>query len=405
MTPSVLLNALSIAVSEIGRNVGRAMLTALGVLIGVAAVIAMVGLGEGATASIEGDLASIGNNLLIVNPGTGSGQTMRTQAPPFTERDAQAIASQVPHVVYAAPTSTVPGVVGFGSNEARTMVYGTTPDWFEVLGRDIERGRMPTPAEARSGAAVCVLGPTVRDALFGGETALGARIRIDTMSCEVIGITAAKGANTMGMDQDDLLVVPLATVHRRLLGRTDVASIFVSVDHPDHIDAAKHVLAELLRERRHLAQNSSDNFSITDTREMATMVAGITGLLTAFLAAVAGVSLLVGGIGIMNIMLVSVTERTREIGIRMAVGALERDVLLQFLAEAAMISTLGGLFGVILGIAGAAVGAAWLGVAFVPNPLVIVLAVAFSALVGVVFGYYPARRGARMEPIDALRHT
>jgi putative ABC transport system permease protein len=404
MSPSVLWNAFIIAATEIRRNLTRAMLTALGVLIGVGAVIAMVGLGEGATASIQSDLASIGNNMLIVTASTGS-QQMRTQTPPFTERDAEAIRTQVPHVLHVAPATQVPATIAYGSAEVQTRVHGSTAAWFDVLERSIAQGRLPSEAEEKAGAGVCVIGATIQNALFDSESPLGAQIRVDSMSCQVIGIIEAKGANTMGMDQDDMVVAPLATVQRRLMGRNDVTSIFVSADHADHIDAAKVDIIRLMRQRRRLGPNSSDNFSITDTREMASMVTGITSLLTAFLGAVAGVSLLVGGIGIMNIMLVSVTERTREIGIRMAVGALERDVLTQFLVEAALISTLGGILGVILGLLGAFVGAKALGVGFVVNLPVTLGAVLFSALVGLGFGFYPARRAARMEPIDALRHT
>jgi len=404
MSPSVVWNALVIAATEIRRNLTRAMLTALGVLIGVAAVIAMVGLGEGATASIQDDLASIGNNMLIVSASTGS-QQMRTQTPPFSERDADAIRAQVPNVLHVAPANQVPATVAYASSEVQTRVHGTTASWFRVLERAIDQGRLPTEAEEKSGAAVCVIGATIQRALFGAESPLGAQIRVETMSCQVIGTIRAKGANTMGMDQDDMVVAPLATVQRRLIGGADVTSIFVSADHADHIDRVKSDLERLMRQRRRLGPNSSDNFSITDTREMASMVSGITGLLTAFLGAVAGVSLIVGGIGIMNIMLVSVTERTREIGIRMAVGALERDVLTQFLVEAALISTLGGILGVWFGILGAFIGAKALGVGFVLNLPVTLGAVLFSALVGLGFGFYPARRAARMEPIDALRHT
>lgn len=396
---------LRIAVAEIRRNFTRSILTALGILIGVGAVIAMVGVGQGATAAITDDLSSIGSNLLVAMPGTGKGPAPRTPAPAFTTRDATAIEGQIAHVVGVAPTTTVPATVVAGSEELTTSITGSTRAWFAVMDRHVADGRLPTEGEERAGAAVCVLGASVADTLFGGENPVGADIRMASTSCEVIGVVQAKGANTMGMDQDDFVYTPLSTAQRRLAGTSDVASIYVSVDRADHIDRAKADLEALLRQRRHIAEGSTDNFQIHDTREMAQMVTGVTSTLTAFLGAVAGISLLVGGIGIMNIMLVSVTERTREIGIRMAIGAQEHDVMTQFLVEAGLLSALGGVIGVAVGLLGSWSGALAIGVPFVFDPLIVVGAVVFSALVGVAFGWYPARRAAQMEPIDALRHT
>ncbi len=398
-------NALRIAIAEIGRNLTRSLLTALGILIGVAAVIAMVGLGEGTTASIEDDLSAFGNNLLILIPGAGGGPAPRSPAPAFTGRDADAIAAQIPHVRAVAPAATAPATAVYLGEEEVTTVHGSRSAWFEILDWELADGRLPTVGEELSGAAVCVLGEAVRADLFGPESALGAEVRVDNMSCKVIGLLAPKGANTMGMEQDNLIFAPLATVQRRLLGNTDVSTIYITVDHAENIEAVQQSLTALMRQRRNVPANTSDNFSVRDTREMAAMVTGITSVLTLFLGAVAGVSLLVGGIGIMNIMLVSVTERTREIGIRMAIGALEGDVLTQFLVEASMLSAWGGLLGVGLGLLGAWAGSAAMGVPFVFNAPVALGALLFSALVGVLFGWYPARRAARMEPIDALRHT
>lgn len=398
-------NSFRIAISEIARNFTRSVLTALGILIGVAAVIAMVGVGQGATAAITDDLSSIGNNLLILSPGTGRGPSPRTQAPSFTARDAEAIVQQVGHVTAVAPTSTVAATVVVGGEETVTSVQGSTRAWFDVMDRTVANGRMPTLGEERAGAATCVLGASVADELFAGENPVGANIRIASTSCRVVGVTEPKGANMMGMDQDDYVYTSLATVQRRFSGSADVDSIYISVDRTDNIDRVKAEVEALLRQRRNIADNATDNFTVHDTREMAQMVTGVTGTLTAFLGAVAGISLLVGGIGIMNIMLVSVTERTREIGIRMAIGAQERDVLTQFLVEAGLLSALGGVAGVTVGLLGSWVGARLLEVPFVFNLPITLGAVVFSALVGVAFGWYPARRAARMEPIDALRHT
>ncbi|MED5371227.1 MAG: ABC transporter permease [Myxococcota bacterium] len=400
----MLWNALRIALNEIRRNLSRSILTALGILIGVAAVIAMVGIGQGATASVEEDLASMGNNLLSVHPGGGRGPGSRGDAPNFKAKDAEAIYQQVQHVAAVAPVSSTSAQIVYAGEDTTTTVYGSTNPWFEVSNRSVASGRMPTETEQTAGAAVCLIGETTRETLFGGEAALGAKIQVNNMSCTVIGLLEAKGANTMGMDQDDLVFAPLTTVQRRLTGNNEVASIQVSADTSDNISRVQQDVTALMRERRHLPANRSDDFQVHDTREMAQMVSGITTTLTAFLGAVAGVSLLVGGIGVMNIMLVSVTERTREIGIRMAIGALERDVMTQFLVEASLLSAMGGVLGVLLGIGGSYLGAHLLEVPFVFNLPVVLIAVVFSALVGVGFGWYPARRAARMEPIDALRH-
>ncbi len=401
----MIMDILRIAVDELRRNLGRSLLTSLGILLGVGAVIAMVGLGQGATASIESDLASMGPNLLSVQPGArGGGPGNRTPSPPFDARDADAIWAQVDHLAGVAPEVSASATVVRGERQTTTTIRGSTPSWLTVQGWTLGEGRLPTEAETRSGAAVCVLGATPAEDLFDGEVAVGGRILVGRTSCTVIGLLASKGSNTMGMDQDDLVLMPLATVQRRVLGVTTVSSIYMSVDEADQMDGVVDAVTTLMRERRSISPTAEANFHIRDTREMAAQITGITTTMTAFLGAVAGVSLLVGGIGIMNIMLVSVTERTREIGIRMAIGAQEGDVMLQFLVESALLSTLGGSAGVVFGLAGSYVGAQIMGVAFVMNPVVVVIAVGFSGFVGVVFGWVPARRAARMEPIDALRH-
>ncbi len=399
------LNALALAVTELSRNWSRSALTSLGVLIGVAAVIAMVGIGRGATQSIEDDLASMGTNLLMVTSGTGGGPHARVAAPAFDMNDARAIEQQVPYVVAIAPTVNASTTAVSAGVEWQTNITGSTIGYLSVGDWDIAQGRGFTEGEERAGAAVCVIGDTIRDELFDGQDFMGEEIRLGAVSCTIIGLLDAKGENTMGGDQDDLIYVPITFLQRRISGSADIAVIMVSVDEVSHMSAAHDALDLLLRDRRHIISDDTVNFEVRDTREMASMVGGITNLLTAFLAAVAGVSLLVGGIGIMNIMLVSVTERTREIGIRMSIGALEGDVMLQFLVEAVVLSLLGGVSGVILGLGLTAVGSWALDVPFVIEPLIIGLALLFSALMGVGFGWWPARRAARLEPIDALRHT
>ncbi len=400
-----ILNALWLALTELRRNWTRSALTSLGVLIGVAAVIAMVGIGRGATQSIEGDLASMGNNLLMVESGRGGGPQARTAAVPFDLTDAQAIETQVPYLSAVAPVANASTTAVSGGLEWTTTVTGSTSGYLIAADWTIADGRGFTEGEERSGAAVCLIGETLREELFEYQQPLGASVRLGDVSCRVVGLLEAKGENTMGMDQDNVILAPLGLVQRRMLGSTDISTILVSVDEVEHMDMASGSLELLLRKRRHVTSDDTVNFEIRDTREMAARVSGITNLLTAFLAAVAAVSLLVGGIGIMNIMLVSVTERTREIGIRMSIGALEGDVMLQFLVEAVVLSGLGGLAGVLVGIGLTAIGSVALDVPFVIEPVVTSCALIFSALMGVVFGYWPARRAARLEPIDALRHT
>jgi putative ABC transport system permease protein len=268
----------------------------------------------------------------------------------------------------------------------------------------IASGRPFTSGELRAGKAVCLLGATVRQELFGGQVPLGSKIRLGKVSCHVIGLLEAKGQSTMGRDQDDLVLLPLRTLQLRLAGSQDVGLLQVSVRDGASTEKAQRDIARLMRKRRHISPSEDDDFSVRDMKEIAAMLSGTTRVLTALLGAVAAVSLLVGGIGIMNIMLVSVTERTREIGIRLAIGALEREVLTQFLVEAVVLSSFGGLFGIALALA-ASIGLAHvLQVPFVFNPGIVGIAFLFSAAIGVLFGYFPARQAARLDPIDALRH-
>ncbi|MEZ4323269.1 MAG: ABC transporter permease [Myxococcota bacterium] len=400
---SRLMNAFSLALVELRRNWSRSLLTSLGILIGVAAVIAMVGIGRGASASIEEDLSSMGTNLLLVESGVHRGPQARSSARPFQRGDVERIAREVPHLQAVAPTSGTSVTAAYGTVSYDTTVTGSTDDYLIATGWTVSEGRSFTDGEALAGATVCLLGDTVRTELFGDADPIGADVRIGKASCTVIGLLGAKGENTMGMDQDDLVLAPLALVQRRLVGSTDINTIFVSVDDAANTDLALLSLDATLRDLRHVRSDDTVDFTVRDTREMASMLSGITTVLTGFLAAVAGVSLVVGGIGIMNIMLVSVTERTREIGIRMSIGALEGDVMLQFLTEATVLAALGGVLGATLGVAITALGSLALDVPFVVDPVIVLGSVGFSALMGVFFGWMPARRAARLEPIDALR--
>ncbi|MCL7423095.1 MAG: ABC transporter permease [Methylobacter sp.] len=396
--------AFRLAFRELRRNLLRSVLTMLGIIIGVAAVIVLVTLGSGATRQVTEQIASLGSNLLMVSVGKRMGPGQSSSAPAFKLADAEAIAREVPDLVAVAPQASVSSTAIYANQNWGTTVTGSNEQYFTVNNRQIADGRIFTASEARSGAAVCIIGATVRDKLFGAQNPLGARMRLQKLSCEIIGLLAAKGQSSMGSDQDDIVIVPLRTFQRRIAGNNDVRLIQVSARDGASTDAVKLDMRRVLRVRRHLSADQDDNFNVMDMKEIATMLSGTTQILTSLLGAVAAVSLLVGGIGIMNIMLVSVTERTREIGIRLAIGALEKEILLQFLVEAVVLSSTGGLIGIVLALLASRLLATMLQVPWVLNLPIIAVAFAFSASVGVIFGYMPARKAARMDPIEALRH-
>jgi putative ABC transport system permease protein len=401
----MILNAVVLAIREIRRNVLRSSLTALGIIIGVAAVIVMVTLGNGATASVTADIASLGSNQLTVMPGQRRGPGGASDsAKPFRQQDVDILARDVPSITAVAPVSSVGLSAISGSKNRSTTVTGTSNAYFESGNWRLTSGRFFSDSELRAGAAVCVIGETVRKELFGSGDPVGERLRLKSLSCDVIGLLRGKGKNTFGMDRDDTVVIPLRTLQRRLSGNTDIAQIQLSVRDEVSTQKAQQDIYRLMRERRHLSSSDDDDFNIMDQKEIMSTLSGTTRVLTALLAAVAAVSLLVGGIGIMNIMLVSVTERTREIGIRLAIGAFERDVLTQFLVEAMVLSVFGGVIGIAFALIVSALGARALGLPFVLNYGIVALAFTFSAAVGLIFGFFPARRAASLNPIDALRH-
>lgn len=397
-------NALLLALRELRRNVLRSFLTMLGIIIGVAAVIILVTLGGGATKQVTDQISSLGSNLLMVTPGKMMGPGQSSGASPFKWADAQALERDLPYLRAVAPASTSSVTAIYGNSNWTTSVTGSSEAYFNVTNRRIERGRIFTESEARQGAAVCVIGETVRAKLFGSADPIGEKLRLGKLSCEVIGLLEPKGQSTMGQDQDDAVILPLRTFQRRIAGNEDVAIIQVSVNDDVSTDRAKRDIGMLMRERRHLSMNEEDNFNVMDLKEIANMLSGTTRMLTALLSAVAAVSLLVGGIGIMNIMLVSVTERTREIGTRLAIGALEREVLLQFLVEAIVLSSFGGIIGIVFALVTSVALAGLMQMPLVINVASIVTAFLFSAAVGVVFGFFPARKAAQLNPIEALRH-
>ena len=399
------LNTLWLALRAIRRNLMRSVLTTLGIVIGVGAVVTMVTVGNGATRSVQAQIESLGSNLLMIRPGQrlGPGQGA-AGAPPFKLADLQAVATQIGGVAAAAPEVRAGVTVVAEGRNWSTTVTGSNNDYFSASNWKLADGRLFEPAEETAGAAVCVIGATIRRELFGTGDPLGQHLRIRNFSCEVIGLLASKGQAAMGMDQDDLIVVPTATAQRRITGSTRVNSLLISLQPGSDTGRVKKSIGELLRERRKLGPADDDNFNVLDTQQVAETLSGTTRLLTSLLGAVAAVSLLVGGIGIMNIMLVSVTERTREIGLRLAIGAFEREVLAQFLVEAVVLAALGGLVGLVLALLASMGLSALLNVPFEFMPGINLLAFAFSAAIGVVFGYVPARRAARLDPIEALRH-
>ena len=401
----MLLNTLLLALRSIRRNLMRSFLTILGIVIGVSAVITMVTLGNGATLAVQNQISGLGTNLLQIRPGQrmGPGSGGGT-APAFKDVDADAIASQIGGIVAVAPEARSAATLVASGRNWSSSVVGSTNAWLRTGNWAMGSGREFTDDELRAGAAVCIIGETVRRELYGSRSALGEQLRVKKISCEIVGVLASKGQGSFGNDQDDVVLVPLKTLQRRITGNTRVNTLLVSMADGSDATRLKGSLTQLLRERRKLAAGEEDNFNVLDTKQLAEALSGTTKVMTMLLGAVAAVSLLVGGIGIMNIMLVSVTERTREIGLRLAIGALEREVLLQFLIEAVVLSSLGGLIGIVLA-TGASIGlAAVMEVPYLFNPAVNLLSFVFSAGIGVLFGYFPARRAARLDPIEALRH-
>lgn len=400
----MLWDALLLALREIRRNLMRSSLTSLGIIIGVAAVIIMVTLGGGATAQVTSQISGLGSNLIQVMPGqrhAGPGGT-QSSAPAFIADDVEAIRLDISGINPPAPVSTQRTQAIYGSENWPTSVVGSTNAYIDIREWELEYGRRFTSGELRSGKAVCILGNSVRKELFGSLDPLGSTIRLKKLSCRVIGVIRAKGQSTFGIDQDDFVLMPLRTIQRRIAGNSDVDLIYISAIDGFSTEKVKGDIERLLRERRHI--KGDDDFNVMDMKEIIDVLSGTLRILTTLLGAVAAISLLVGGIGIMNIMLVSVTERTREIGIRLAIGALEREVLMQFLVEAVVLSSFGGLIGIVL----AVVISAWLAnillIPFILNLGIILVAFIFSVAVGIIFGYFPALRAAHLDPIDALRH-
>ena len=399
-------NAIILALSAIRRNVMRSVLTVLGVIIGVAAVIAMVTIGNGATASVASQINNLGQNVLNLMPGQMRGPMsgLREQSKLFEESDVEALTSDVTGVRAVAPTASKSMQAIYGNANWSTTVYGVNNAYFDVRDWAVQSGREFSESEIKTGGAVCIIGAKVRKQLFEDQDPVGANIRLQAISCQVVGLLASKGQGGMGMDQDDLVLIPLHTYQRRISGDRKVAGIQVGVREGSDSDYVQTEVINLMRQRRAIQPGQEDDFTVMNSQEFLATMTGTMKVLTALLSAVAAISLLVGGIGIMNIMLVSVTERTREIGIRLAIGAFDGDVMIQFLVEAIVLASLGGIIGIILGLTASYLGCLLMKLSFSPSPTIAFIAFVFSGMVGVVFGFFPAHKAARLDPIEALRH-
>lgn len=402
----MLLNALLIAIKEIRRNILRSILTILGIVIGVASVIAMVMIGDGTTANVTANIEKLGSNMLNVRVGQEKRGAPRddNSAKPFKIEDITAIKNEVSNLKGVTAENSGMANVVFGNKSNSSLIVGTTSDYFIIKDWEVEQGRIFEEGELSSGKSVCILGTTVVKNLFGDENPIGATIRIKNFPCSVIGVLASKGASSFGRDQDEVVITPLKMYQRKIQGNLDVSTIIVSVMEEKYIEDAKAQIISLMQDRRAIKLGEADNFHIRDMKDILNTMTSTTKMLTYLLGSIAAISLLVGGIGIMNIMLVSVTERTREIGIRLAIGAMQSEVLLQFLIEAIVLSTWGGIIGIFLGL-GVGYGVVQIfELPYIINTQIILISFIFSTLIGVVFGYFPARKAARLNPIDALRY-
>jgi len=403
-----LMSILRIAMRALARNKLRSSLTMLGIIIGVGAVIAMVGVGSGAQEQVQQQIAAMGSNILFVSSGTVNRGGMRMgwgATKTLVYEDMQAILRECPAVKAAAPGSATSAQVVFGNDNWSTQVNGTEPQYFDIRTWPVQSGTIFTQNDVDTAADVAVIGESVRKNLFGATDPIGQTIRIKNLPFKVVGLLTSKGQSAaMGQDQDDVIYIPITTLQKKMTGETWLRYIMVSAVSREASYAAQKQIESLLRDRHRIRPGQDDDFFVRNLADVADLADQAGSIMTMLLASIAGVSLIVGGIGIMNIMLVSVTERTREIGIRMAIGATEQDVQRQFLIEAVVLSLIGGAVGILFGIASSFIITHVLGWAVLISPVAILTAVIFSMAVGVFFGFYPARKAARLDPIEALRY-
>jgi putative ABC transport system permease protein len=399
------LETVRLALSSIRRNTLRSFLTLLGIVIGVGAVIAMITIGDGTTQKVRADISKLGSNLLTVRSGQPAlPGSSGAKARDFVQKDVATLKANLTNVKAVSATSQKSQRIVYGTESLTATVTGTDPDFLVVRDWLITEGRIFTDQETRGGIAVCVIGETVRKQFFGSGDPLGTIIRVGRINCPVIGLLESKGTSGFGQDQDNVVLMPLEAFQRRVSGNNDVQTIYVSAEDGIAPSEVQNRIELTMRDIRKISANEDDDFNVRDQAQMVTAMTSTMSTMTGMMSAIAGVSLLVGGIGIMNIMLVSVTERTREIGIRLAIGAHERHILTQFIVEATVLSLIGGLIGIALGLGLAVLASFAFAIPFQPSLSVIMMAAGFSAMIGLVFGFFPALRGARLDPIEALRH-
>ena len=403
-----LTNLFKIALKALGNNRFRCFLTMLGIIIGVAAVITMLAVGQGSKRSIQAQISEMGSNMIMIHPGgerRGGVRLSSEDMESLKTEDLEDIRSQTVFVTYVSPVVNSSGQAVYGANNTPTTIYGVSRDYLEIRRYRVENGDLFSDRDIQTAAKVCLVGKSVADELFpDGQNPIGKVIRFGTIPMRVIGVLESKGYNSMGMDQDDLIIAPYTTVQKRILAITHLQEIVCSALAEEYTDRAIDEITDVIRVNHRLKDTDEDDFSIRSQQELSSMMTSTTDMMTVLLAAVAGISLLVGGIGIMNIMYVSVTERTREIGLRMSIGAKGRDIMAQFLIESILISVTGGIIGVVLG-----VGAALLVNILASYPVYVqswsvLLSFAVCTVTGVFFGWYPARKAARLDPIDAIRY-
>ena len=401
-------NLLKIALRALANNKLRGFLTMLGIIIGVASVITMLAIGQGSKRSIQAQISEMGSNMIMIQPGADMRGGVRQDASAMETlklQDYEDIVNETRYVSATSPSVNSSGQAIYGANNAPTTVYGISPDYMEIRRYEVEDGDMFSDQDVQTAAKVCVIGKTVVDNLFpGGENPVGKVIRFQKLPFRVVGVLKSKGYNSMGMDQDDLILAPYTTIQKKILAITHLQGITCSALKEEYTDQAIDEISEILRRNHRLRETDDDDFTIRSMQELSTMLTSTTDIMTTLLAAVAGISLLVGGICIMNIMYVSVTERTREIGLRMSIGAKGMDILAQFLIESILISVTGGLIGVLFGVGAALVVNVVAHFPIYIQPWSVLLSFVVCTVTGVFFGWYPAKKAAQLDPIEAIRY-
>lgn len=401
-------NLLKIALRALANNKLRGFLTMLGIIIGVASVITMLAIGQGSKRSIQAQISEMGSNMIMIQPGADMRGGVRQDASAMETlklQDYEDIVNETRYVSATSPSVNSSGQAIYGANNAPTTVYGISPDYMEIRRYEVEDGDMFSDQDVQTAAKVCVIGKTVVDNLFpGGENPVGRVIRFQKLPFRVVGVLKSKGYNSMGMDQDDLILAPYTTIQKKILAITHLQGITCSALKEEYTDQAIDEISEILRRNHRLRETDDDDFTIRSMQELSTMLTSTTDIMTTLLATVAGISLLVGGIGIMNIMYVSVTERTREIGLRMSIGAKGMDILAQFLIESILISVTGGLIGVLFGVGAALIVNVVAHFPIYIQPWSVLLSFVVCTVTGVFFGWYPAKKAAQLDPIEAIRY-